>query len=266
MARKEEEEKQEGTAGWLTTFCDLTTLLLTFFVLLLTMSVIDENRKRVALNSLVGAFGLLHGGRSPLGSKKGLDVSEPTEPILETKPINMALLKEITVKNNLIPEIKPLKKDNKLMIKIAENVLFRPGTMEIQPKIQRYLSQLAGYLRKNFQEVEICGYTDRFELVDDPQWWLRSWELSTQRAMAVYRFFLEEGIAKERLSAHGFSYQDPRVDGMQYPHLRHRNARVEIILGYNETLPTGLPEEKPEPAPEFNYKDFIFKLFPFVKS
>jgi len=61
MARRKEKASGSdgGTPAWLVTFSDMMTLMLTFFVLLVSMAAImDERRKIVVLGSLVGTFGL----------------------------------------------------------------------------------------------------------------------------------------------------------------------------------------------------------------
>ncbi|RLB14628.1 MAG: flagellar motor protein MotB, partial [Deltaproteobacteria bacterium] len=74
MAKKKQEQSQ-NTNSWLTTYTDLMILLLTFFVLLISISVVDANKQRVALNSLVGAFGFKPGGHSVIGVKKGMNIT-----------------------------------------------------------------------------------------------------------------------------------------------------------------------------------------------
>ena len=73
MATKKKQNVTLDPNAWMSTYTDLMILLLTFFVLLLSLSSIDKKRKRVALNSLVGAFGFKPGGQSILGKPKGLD-------------------------------------------------------------------------------------------------------------------------------------------------------------------------------------------------
>jgi chemotaxis protein MotB len=267
MARKKQiQDPPDSSGNWLTTFCDLTTLLLTFFVLLLTMSTIDEQRKRVALHSLVGAFGFLTGGRSPIGKEMGSDISEPSEPLVKNNVVKLDLLKEITMKNDLDLDVDLSRKDEKFVITLSQNVLFLPGTMELQPKVKRYLTMLSQVLIQSKQDIEIGGHVDRFEAMDQSDWPQCLWNLSTYRAMAVYDFFRNQGIPLGSMSAHGFSYYRPLVNGLEYPHLQHKNQRVEIILGYNDTIPIHLPKKREEPAPYFNYKDFFFKLFPSPKE
>lgn len=260
--RKPADDGAPESGRWLTTYCDLCTLLLTFFVLLLSMSMIDETRKRVALDSLVGAFGFLPYGRSPIGKEKGMDVSEPAAPMITDAPFDFEMLQEITQKNELDPDVKLLKKEEKLVIVIDEKVLFRSGTFELQPRMQDYLGTLARYLKNDPRELEIRGHTDRFEMLGHPRWTDYSWELSTRRAMAVSRYLMSQGIAADRLSAHGFSYHRPVVDGQRFPHLRHKNHRVEIIVGVIDTLPSSLVKSRAQGSPFFNYKNFIFRMFP----
>ncbi len=61
----EDHKCEEGAPGWMVTFADLMTLLLTFFVLLLSMSTLDNQRIKLALGSLRGALGVLEGGGQP---------------------------------------------------------------------------------------------------------------------------------------------------------------------------------------------------------
>ncbi|ROR01899.1 OmpA/MotB family protein [Desulfosoma caldarium] len=266
-SRKNKSGGDEGPAaeGWLTTYCDLCTLLLTFFVLLLSMSVLDNIRQKQALNSLVGAFGFLPGGRTAIGKPTGMDISEFEAP-METKALDFDVLREVTMKNELDKEVEIIKKDETLTIVLHQKILFEPGSFDLKPAARTYLSQLVPYLAKDSREIEIGGHTDRFEKIEDPSWEKSSWMISTKRAMAVYRFLLSQGLEPKRVSAHGFSYEKPLVDGIQYPHLRHRNSRVEIVLTYSRHLPASLLHEDPTPSPYFNYKNFFFRLFPMPEK
>ncbi|MGQ9671194.1 MAG: OmpA/MotB family protein [Desulfosoma sp.] len=251
--------------GWLTTYCDLCTLLLTFFVLLMSMSVLDNTRQKQALNSLLGAFGFLPGGRTAIGTPEGMDISEFEAP-METKALDFDVLREVTMKNELDREVEIIKKDESLTIVLHQKILFEPGSFDLKPAARTYLSQLIPYLARDSREIEIGGHTDRFEKIEDPHWEKSSWMISTKRAMAVYHFLLFQGLDPKRVSAHGFSYENPLVDGTQYPHLRDRNQRVEITLTYSRHLPASLVHEDPKASPYFNYKNFFFRLFPMPEK
>ena len=67
---KKEKKQDEGAPGWMVTFADLMTLLLTFFVLLLSMSTLDNQKVKLALGSLRGALGVLEGGGQPREGRK----------------------------------------------------------------------------------------------------------------------------------------------------------------------------------------------------
>ena len=264
MARKKKRNSGGGGGGegWLTTYTDLCTLLMTFFVLLISMSVIDENRKREALNSLVGAFGLLPAGRSPIGAGKGTDVREGSAPLEATSPLNFDLLKEVTLKNNLAPDIEVTKEGDKFLLRINQRVLFEPGTVILHPELQAYLAALAAKLKDSKYDIEIRGHIDPYEDLDGRFDSHHGWALSAQRAQAVARFLLGQGLSAERISAHGFGSHWPVVDGLKLAHLRYKNSRVEIVLGRNELLPTTLVRQKPRPIPYYRYRNFWFRLFP----
>ncbi len=266
-SKKKKSRGDEGPPadGWLTTYCDLCTLLLTFFVLLLSMSVLDNTRQKQALNSLVGAFGFLPGGRSAIGTPKGMDISEFESP-MEKNMLNFDMLREVTMKNELEKEVDIIKKDESLTLVLNQKILFEPGSFDLRPGARQYLSQLVPYLARDSREIEIGGHTDRFEKIETPGWEKVSWTISAKRAMAVYRYLLSQGLDPSRMSAHGFSFYRPLVDGSQYPHLRDRNQRVELVLTYSRNLPATLLHEEPQSHPFFNYKNFFFRLFPMTEK
>ena len=69
MARKKKFDPGTGDPAWLVTFTDMMTLMLTFFVLLVSMSVMDERRKLVVIGSIIGTFGLGEQGYDPAPSR-----------------------------------------------------------------------------------------------------------------------------------------------------------------------------------------------------
>jgi len=262
MARKEVEPGKRNTNAWITTYTDLMTLLLTFFVLLLSMSQREEIRTRKALNSLVGAFGLLPGGRSPIGKAKGTDIRDPAPPLVSNTPLDFEMLRQLTVTTELDPAIQLLRQKEKLIIRINQRALFVPGSSELTAEIRHFLTILAAHLQRSRDDIEILGHTDRYEAPKEEHWAENSWSLSSQRAQAVHHFFLQQGIDSNRLSAHGFSYFQPIIDDDVFPELRYKNQRVEIVLGASSNIPKSLLRDESKPSPYLNYKNFLFGTIP----
>ena len=263
MGKKKKSSGEVSAGGWLTTFTDLMTLLLTFFVLLLSMSVMVEQKKQEALNSVLGAFGILKGGRATIGEEGGTDANEFSSPMQRSEEFDIRVLHNLSMKKDLEPEIEIVKEDNRIVITIGQRVMFLPGSTMLRTGIKDYLTQLCEFIRGTPSKIEIRGYAGRFEAPESNDWPGESWVVSTGRAQAVYQFFYQHGIQVERMSAHGYSYYRPVVDDMAYPHLRDKNRRVDIILGGDAiAVPSRLTKERPKPADHFNYKEFFFKLAP----
>jgi chemotaxis protein MotB len=262
-AKKAEHDKESPSPNrWLITYTDLCILLMTFFVLLISMSRVDQKRERKAMNSLVGAFGLLPGGRSPTGTAKTSSLGEPGSPMQKKESLDLKLLRDLCSDSNLEADVYAFKNNEKIVIRINQKELFRPGAQELNPAILPFLTRLTRYIAYKQDSLEIRGHTDTYEDMNAANWSQHSWDVSANRAMAVYNFFQGQGIPAARMSAHGFSYYQPLLDSVEYPQLRHKNQRVEIVLGPNEGLPSALTEEKPTLSPYFNYKNFFFKLYP----
>ena len=245
------------TQRWLITYTDLCTLLLSFFVLLVSMSTLDVNRQKKALGAIEGKFGE---SKKPHASSTVKSPDDGTNPEAQENGRNADALKALSVEGNLSAD-QLLVGKSKTMVRIDQKVLFRPGTTDFNPEIQKYLSGLASYLSQNDADIEIRGHTDIHEGLNTPNWPLRSWELSTRRALAVYSFFAQKEIKADRMSAHGFSYFQPIVDSRTFPQMSEKNQRVEILLGPNHSLPPELIRQDHQSNPFFNYKHFFFRLY-----
>lgn len=67
MARRKQEDPPAGSPAWMATFSDLMNLLLCFFVLLFSMSTVDEEKYNQLVASMSSAFSILNGGATAIG-------------------------------------------------------------------------------------------------------------------------------------------------------------------------------------------------------
>lgn len=67
MARRRQEDPPAGSPAWMATFSDLMNLLLCFFVLLFSMSTVDEEKYNQLVASISSAFSILDGGATAIG-------------------------------------------------------------------------------------------------------------------------------------------------------------------------------------------------------
>jgi chemotaxis protein MotB len=262
MPAKRYEEEPQNVNRWMITYTDLCILMLSFFVLLISMSMVDQKRERAALNSLVGSFGIQPGGRSPIGVDKGKDPGDASPPIQKVPAVDLQVLTQLRANAGLDSDIQLFREDEKITIRINDRDLFRSGTLDLNPRIIPYLTALSGHLAQTGEDIEIQGHTDTYEIMDGSDGSQRSWGISVKRARCVYDFFRTRGIAAERMSAHGFSHYQPLVDGLEFPQFRFKNMRVEILLGKNVNRPASFAEQRPTPGHFFNYKNFFFRLYP----
>jgi chemotaxis protein MotB len=267
MARKEKKQAEEGVPAWLVTFSDLMTLLLTFFVLLLSMaSLTDERKKKVVLGSLTGSFGIGDRGLNVLATKEGSAMLEPGP--MEDKDLE---------------KLKPLIWDDKSedinfisnrfvqIVTINGDVLFEPGQVQLTEKGKKLLNKMLPVLKKIQYPVLLTGHTSDLRSEFGPDYMRKkqqyaidpSWRLSLFRVLSVYRYFLAAGIAPEKLRVEAFGKYWPRY-GNRRPEGRRKNRRVEIVLdkrnGSWARMVFNKPRVRQKIERKFIYKDFIFEL------
>lgn len=225
---------------WLILYSDLITLLLTFFVLLMSMAYLDPVRFTEASNSLKGAFGIRP---QPPGS----EVIIPVFPAPTTrsdsyrssimKNLHQSLKLELDELEGGFGEIQTFAPDSgTLLVRINESLLFTPGSDALKKTSHPLLLKIAESIKHHPIEVRIEGHAD--EIVTESNRFKNSWELSTARAVSVLRYFVQQRlIATERLSAVGYGAErliteDPTDINS------HLNRRVDIILQANFTSGT----------------------------
>jgi len=231
------EDDGQNTTGWLTTFNDLITLLMVFFVLIYALSSKDEMKMKVSQRSFQSALGVLFEGK-----KTAISVEE-TLPLTDMS--HMTTQVEGAVKKEKAEEIKRIIEDSietfdpELKIKatitkkgvyisLENDVLFNLGSADIRPGGCIVLDRIAAVIQKTSNHVRVEGHTDNVPI--NTKRFPSNWELSTSRAVNVIKYLSKERkIIPQRLSAVGYGESKP-VFPNDTPENRARNRRVEIVI------------------------------------
>ncbi len=238
--------------SWLITYSDLITLLLTFFILLLSMADLDPVRFNEASNSLKGALGL-----KPLPA--GPELVVPVLPIPKMSVDEQHRKTEISQSfANLYLEIEKLEQfgdgirsmqpdSSSLLVRIGSPLLFEPGSDELLPGALPFLDIIARNIKDHPIDIRIEGHTDDTEASGDSL--INPWELSNSRAVAVLRYFVQQRLIPiERLSAVGYGAQKPIVTNSTDSN-RLLNRRVDLILQADFTSGTASASRTRIPLP-----------------
>ena len=219
--------------GWMITFSDMTTLLLTFFVLLLSMSSL-KNAKIKQLLSSFNKYGFsilefdwqsqIRSGFKfepipgmifiPSGGMAGTGLHENLESYVQ----ETGLESQIEIEREL----------EMLKITITDQVLFQPAKAELRDENKRILREIGKIIKEVGVPIRIEGHTDNLPISTDR--FPSNWELSAARALSVLHFFQEDVVIKPwMLSAAGYGEYKPIADNGT-PEGRTLNRRVEIHL------------------------------------
>jgi chemotaxis protein MotB len=229
-----------STPAWMTTFGDMNSLLLTFFIAMLTTAEIDGRQLRLILSAFEGTFGMMDGGMT---LSQG-DLAEMGQNIenLPSPDVGSQLSKAIKqIAEILEPEIKSKKVRlekvvNGYKITLVGDVYFKPGSAEIEyDEGKKILAQLGLALTKlpaQGFKVEVVGHTDNKAVPADasiPAKYASAWELSTARACTVVKIFQFAGVNPMLVTAVGRGEQEPLTPN-DTPEGRAYNRRVDIYI------------------------------------
>lgn len=189
MAVKRKKKKQKEGGGpsapaWMVTYSDMVTLLLTFFVLMLSMAEMDKVKFERAAVSLKGAFGIINTRPQPEAKK------DPVVPEIEVIPYEMLqsvyrkILHNIE-KLDLNEDIELVKDRGAIVLRIKEKILFAPGSVSLKKEADPVLRKIAKLVRPLPFNMRIEGHTDDRPFKVPNQ---TNWDLSVERAVAVLKF------------------------------------------------------------------------------
>ena len=229
---KKRKEKCRSFPVWLTTFGDLMSLLLTFFILLFSMSVIDMSKFVLALKSILTVFR----GSSELQYRtfpEGMKFSPFPEayPKIKKKEIKKVInqVKTFLKKNALDAQI--VEGGDYITIRVFSDNMFDPCSSEVNPKAIPAIKYLAEKLRKYDVSLLIAGHTDNTKPKSCAHLYPTNWELSAARAVNVLRLLLKWGYPLDKLSAAGFASYYP-IAPNDTPENRKLNRRIEFIIRF----------------------------------
>ena len=141
-----------------------------------------------------------------------------------------------SIAGNLMKILAPLVKDGKvrvtqnalgISVEINASVLFAPGEAKLSIDSDLVLRSLAIVMKDDTHSMEIEGHTDNVPISNSL--FPSNWELSSARASAVVRLFVDCGILPERMTVIGRSANIPVAENSS-PENRARNRRVTILI------------------------------------
>jgi chemotaxis protein MotB len=230
-------EDSGNRAGWLTTFNDLVTLLMVFFVLLFTMGSTDKTMMKEFQNALQSGLGVLGAG-----SKVSIAIEESRRPISVGGPLTqgqdetipgegegtMDAIDDALGELAAEPGINVKHENQGARISFEDVLLFDFGKAEINSSGLAFLDKMAALVQKIPCLVRVEGHTDNVPI--HTHRFPSNWDLSTARAVSVVKYLADIGkINPQRLSAVGYGESRPLVPNDSAAN-RAKNRRVEIVL------------------------------------
>lgn len=234
MAKKKCPDCPECLPAWLAAFGDLMSLLLCFFVLLLSMSSMDAKKISEAIGSLSGAMSVLEGGTKTEISKQRIQESTPIESQDETSEVVNRVQQATADANEMMeqaegPAIIVEEAEEGFVIELPAALLFKQGSATIENQdALLFLKRIALIIEElpNEMDVSVQGHTDDTGPgANSP--FKDNWELSTARAISVLHELLLDGVKATRISASGYAEFKPVATNATVSG-REKNRRVEL--------------------------------------
>lgn len=285
MIRRRHEEAHENHERWVISYADFITLLFAFFVVMYSISSVNEGKYKVLSDSLVEVFHsqsrtinpVTPGDMQTRSSNDQLiqlpvpghypsndDYKYSVESIfddVETRAVKQGEMRDnevshLTKMSEKLAfvlqqqiegsEVEVKNAGDWLEVNIQASVLFESGSASLSQPARDILGKVAGVLKDSTNPIHVEGYTDNLPI--ETRQFPSNWELSAARAASVVRLFQEQALQPERMAAVGYGEFHPVADNAS-DEGRARNRRISIVISKNEPV-------APEPPPEAVAPDY----------
>lgn len=254
------EECEEGAPAWLATFADLMSLLMCFFVLLLSFSEMDLQKYKQVAGSMKMAFGVqrkvkvdtIPRGTSVIKQEFSPGKPQPTVMQVVQQRTENDTRSEIRVGEPLSEEVEELLElverslaqeidaevleillyEDGVMIRVRESDAFPSGSAELQGGFEPVLDKLRTLLDETDGRIVVSGHTDNVP-INTPVY-PSNWVLSAARSASVVHYLSEIRFSDpSRIEIRAFADTQP-VAPNNTPENRARNRRIEISINVSQ--------------------------------
>jgi len=247
MPRRRRPEEHENHERWLVSYADFITLLFAFFVVMYSISSLNESKYKVLSDSLSGIFSQPERALKPipLGEQRPAGIAptvmdanahpdqtstqSPRDPLQQIADSVRATFGDLIAGDQLNIRASEMW----LEIELSSNLLFASGDALPSNPAFGLLEKVAKILAPFSNPIQVQGYTDDRPI--STALYPTNWELSAARAASIVRLLIGNGIAPQRLAVVGYGAYQPVVDNNSEAG-RARNRRVVLLISRNLNL------------------------------
>lgn len=226
---------KKGAPLWMVTFGDMMSLLLTFFVLLLSFANMDMIKYKEVLGSVEKAFGtqkerLILGTLEEEPEIKKDVPKYPKETQREIKKKKLVeLLNDRVREENLTESVSVIEDQKGVRLEIQGGIMFKPGGIILLPGAKALFQKLIPIIRTSGSpKISVEGHSDNVPFSNAR--FTSNWELSAARAGSVVSYLIENGrLPKRKFVVEGYA-DNRNITDNSTPAKRAANRRVAIVF------------------------------------
>ena len=256
---EEEAASQSGAPAWMATFADMMTLLLCFFVLLLSFANMDIVKFQDMMGSLKDAFGVKvqDPGEFQAKSSTPIEISDAEKkpvvaPVPELEDSRQRVDRELAKRvdkfiddKGLAGIVEAVPGKRGVTIRIKGKLMFETASEVLRPEATPVLHEIAELTARYDYKIAVEGHTDDVPIRTER--FPSNWELSAARAVAGARYLIEKGkVQPERVMASGRAHTRP-ITHNRTPEAQALNRRLEFVF-YREEDPEQPAADPPVPS------------------
>ncbi|MBU5488391.1 OmpA family protein [Clostridium sp. MSJ-8] len=241
MAKKKKKLKLPESS-WIDTYADTITLLMTFFVLLYSMSSVDSAKFQQisqALNSLMTGndaktileYDIYQGEVPLIGGEETTTTDNENQTGENGESSTYDDVKKFVDENDLSSIVSIISDKRGVIIQIKDSILFETGQADLKDNSKEVLDKINALIATLPNNIIIEGHTDNVPI--NTYQFPSNYELSGARASRVLRYFVEEkGQDASRFVFQGLGDTEPLYPNDSEEH-KALNRRVNILIVAN---------------------------------
>jgi chemotaxis protein MotB len=240
MARRRHQEEHENHERWLVSYADFITLLFAFFVVMYSISSINEGKYKILSDSLTGVFNQPDRAIKPIPvGEERPRTTEPDRSLVDEESAQSSADDLQSIANSVREAFGDLIQSEQLKvsgnelwieIELSSSLLFTSGDAIPNNAAFDIIEKVAKILAPYENPIHVEGFTDNLPI--QTAQFPTNWELSTARAASIVRMLTMDGVNPGRLAAVGYGEFQPVADNTTAEG-RGRNRRVVLVISRN---------------------------------